>query len=91
MSIAEEEEVRDHLDTMQHAAQVRQELQALVQDYRRSVPFLQPGRIVKLLSHIDGENRCLPRNGSKSATRTHLNCSALCDTNCVYFVDLAAV
>lgn len=55
MVIDDEEALTEYLDTMRHAADVRQELRALIQDYRKAVPFLQPGRIVRLMSHIDGD------------------------------------
>lgn len=50
--IENEAELKDYLLTMHNAAEVRQELQQLVNHYKHAVPFLQPGRIVKLKSHI---------------------------------------
>ena len=46
--------MQGYLDLMQSAADVSCDLQRLVQDYRRAVPFLQPGRLVQLLTHIPG-------------------------------------
>ena len=54
IAVEEEDRVQDYLDLMQSAADVGCDLQRLVQDYRRAVPFLQPGRLVQLLSHIPG-------------------------------------
>ena len=53
-NIQHESELREYLGTMQNAADVRTELQALVNSYKRAVPFLQPGRLVQLKSKIDG-------------------------------------
>ena len=52
--IEDEEQLEDYLDAMQNAADVRRELQQLVHHYKRAVPFLQPGRILQLKSHIPG-------------------------------------
>ena len=54
-AIEDEELLEDYLQTMQNAAEVRKELQEKVHHYKQAVPFLQPGRIVKLKSHIPGE------------------------------------
>lgn len=55
-AIKDEELVEDYLQTMQSAAAVRKELQQQVHHYKHAVPFLQPGRIVKLKSHIPGRH-----------------------------------
>lgn len=52
--IEEEGGLEDFFSTMQNAAEVRQEMQQLVHHYKHAVPFLQPGRIVNLKSHISG-------------------------------------
>ena len=63
--VDEEDKLDNLLETMQNAAKVREELQQLVHHYKHAVPFLQPGRIVKLKSHISGNfpiqfwKRCL--------------------------------
>jgi len=52
--IEDEEALADFLETMQNAAKVRLEVQEQTHHYKHAVPFLQPGRIVQLKSHIAG-------------------------------------
>lgn len=54
ITVEDEAHVSDYLETLCNAAEVRREMQAAVQDYKNAVPFLQPGRLVRVLSHVPG-------------------------------------
>ena len=52
--IDEEEAVEEYLDTMEHAAAMRAQIRAILHTPRNALPFLQPGRLVKLLRNVPG-------------------------------------